>query len=73
MKTLVLALTVAGSVAFTSSAFAQQDAFLKYCKPDIDRLCSMVPPGQGRVLKCLKANGDKISVGCAKVLQKLKG
>ncbi|WP_454917533.1 cysteine rich repeat-containing protein [Xanthobacter sediminis] len=73
MKTFVLALTVAGSMVCATAGYAQQEAFIKYCKPDIERLCPTVPPGDGRLLKCLKANGDQISVGCAKVLQKLKG
>jgi len=73
MKTFVLALTVAGGMVYATAGHAQQDAFVKYCKPDIQRLCAAVPPGEGRLLKCLKTNGDKISVGCAKALQKLKG
>ncbi|MDQ0504769.1 cysteine rich repeat-containing protein [Xanthobacter agilis] len=73
MKTVVLALTVAGSTLFASSGYAQQEPLVQYCKPDIERLCPTVPPGDGRLLKCLKAHGDQISVGCAKALQKLKG
>ncbi|MFG1419451.1 cysteine rich repeat-containing protein [Xanthobacter sp. V0B-10] len=72
MKMVGLALAVAGSVLFASSSNAQEQ-LIKYCKPDIERLCPTVPPGEGRLLKCLKAHGDQISVGCAKALKALKG
>lgn len=72
MKRVVWALAIAGSTVFASSSFAQEQV-IQYCKPDIERLCPTVPPGEGRLLKCLKAHGEQISVGCAKALQKLKG
>lgn len=73
MKTVAWALTLAGSMMVASSGFAQEQQLIQYCKPDIERLCAAVPPGEGRLLKCLKAHGEQISVGCAKALQKLKG
>ena len=61
-------------------AFAQQPSktdeevamLRKYCKPDIERLCSNVEPGGGRLKECLIANQNDMTVGCAKALQKLK-
>ncbi|MFG1480364.1 cysteine rich repeat-containing protein [Xanthobacter sp. V4C-4] len=73
MKAVILALAIAGSMAFATSSHAQEDVLVKYCKPDIERLCATVAPGGGRLLKCLKAHGEQISVGCAKALQQLKG
>lgn len=34
------------------------------CKAEIDTYCSKVTPGQGRVLACLYAHGDKLSAKC---------
>jgi hypothetical protein len=34
------------------------------CGADIDRLCAGVPPGQGRIRACMKANMSQLSPGC---------
>lgn len=59
-------------MGFIHSAAAFDDAVLTYCKDDIERLCAGVPPGGGRILKCLKANKMQMSVGCAQGLAKMK-
>jgi Cysteine rich repeat len=45
---------------------------MRYCKPDAERLCPGVPPGGGRVLRCLKAHKMEMSVGCAMTLRRIK-
>jgi len=45
---------------------------MRYCKPDAERICPGVPPGGGRIIRCLKAHEMEISVGCAKTLQRMK-
>jgi len=37
---------------------------LEGCKVELESYCSQVTPGQGRVLACLYAHGDKISGRC---------
>lgn len=67
-------------VSATAPAFAQQpsqldkeiEALRAYCKPDIERLCPNVPPGGGKIKECLMANKERLEVGCAQALQKLK-
>lgn len=67
-------------VSAAMPAFAQQPAQLdkelaalrEYCKADIERLCSNVEPGGGKIKQCLMAQKEKMSVGCAQALQKLK-
>ncbi|WP_311030494.1 cysteine rich repeat-containing protein [Mesorhizobium koreense] len=54
---------------FGSAAYAQS---LDYCKKDAARLCKGVQMGEGRMLKCLKAHEDDLTVGCAKELKTLK-
>jgi len=54
------------------SGRAQAQGQLAYCKADAARLCPGVPPGGGRLLACLKANQDSVTVGCAKELKRLK-
>lgn len=73
MKRALLAITAAAGMLLAHSAVAQQNDVVKYCKPDIERLCAGVQPGGGRMLKCLKAHPKEISVGCGQALQKLKG
>ena len=34
------------------------------CKTEIQTYCSKVIPGQGRILACLYAHGDKVSARC---------
>jgi hypothetical protein len=53
----------------TTPAQAQQFA---YCKADIARLCKGVRPGGGRMMQCLKAHENDLTVGCAKELKGLK-
>jgi hypothetical protein len=46
---------------------------MKYCKADFERLCPGVQPGGGRIIGCLKAHKEEISIGCGKALQAMKG
>jgi hypothetical protein len=34
------------------------------CKVEIEKYCAQVTPGEGRVLACLYAHGDKLSAKC---------
>ena len=50
-----------------SSVYAQQDlveTVAKGCVTEIKKYCDQVTPGQGRVLACLYAHGDKLSSEC---------
>jgi hypothetical protein len=40
--------------------------FAEACKADAETVCKGVQPGQGRVLRCLVENKDKLSSGCRK-------
>jgi hypothetical protein len=40
------------------------------CMTDQSRLCPDVAPGQGRILRCLAAQSDKLSVACAQAMQR---
>ena len=61
-------------------AFAQQpsqmdkelEALRTFCKRDIEQLCPKVEPGGGRIKECLMANKERLEVGCAQALVKLK-
>jgi hypothetical protein len=69
--------TVCSMVLFSivtsgSPAWAQAQGQLAYCKADAERLCPGVPPGGGRLMACLKAHQDDVTVGCAKELKRLK-
>jgi hypothetical protein len=40
------------------------------CMADQSRLCSDVVPGQGRLVRCLAAQGGRLSQTCASAMQK---
>jgi hypothetical protein len=39
------------------------------CDADLDKYCSEVAVGEGRLLNCLDKNGDKISARCTQALK----
>ena len=45
---------------------------LDYCRGDAERLCPGVPMGGGRIIACLKAHKEEVSIGCGKALQAMK-
>ncbi len=45
-------------------------AFVRSCKPDADKLCRGVKPGNGRIIRCLKQNESLLSVPCKAYFQK---
>jgi hypothetical protein len=51
---LVVSILALGGVARAQNA----------CQADVEKLCSGIPPGGGRVLSCLKANQAKVSPEC---------
>ena len=56
-----------GLIFTITSANAQQDLLETVadgCKMEIEKYCGQVTPGQGRVLACLFAHGDKLSAKC---------
>ena len=53
-----------GLIFTITSANAQQDLLETVadgCKMEIEKYCGQVTPGQGRILACLFAHGDKLS------------
>lgn len=45
-------------------------AAINACMADQERLCFDIVPGNGRIVRCLAAQGDRLSVACANALQK---
>ena len=70
---IVGTLSLAALVSAAPNALAQQAAAMKYCKADVARLCPGLQPGGGRIIGCLKAHKEEISIGCGKALQAMKG
>jgi Cysteine rich repeat len=58
-----------------AAVFAQSNQMqqaMRYCRADMERLCPGVPPGGGRIVRCLKAHKMEMSVGCAMTLRRIK-
>ena len=67
MRSLSISLAGAAVLLFGSSASAQQDlveTVVTGCKTELETYCKEVTPGEGRVLSCLYAYGDKLSGRC---------
>ena len=64
LKTLIAASAV---LLFTSTVSAQQgivETVAKGCATELETYCKGVTPGEGRILSCLYAYGDKLSGQC---------
>ena len=67
MKRAVLFVVVATFAMGAGGALAQDDVvdhIVNACEPEIEAYCSQVTPGEGRLLACFYAHGDKISPRC---------
>jgi hypothetical protein len=69
---IVSALSLAALASAAPNALAQRAEAMKYCKADYQRLCPGIQPGGGRIIGCLKAHKEEISIGCGKALQAMK-
>ena len=60
-------LILAGVLLLITPAVAQEsllESVANGCKAELEKYCSNVTPGEGRVLACLYAYGDKLSGRC---------
>jgi len=68
MKTVsIIGMAICMAFLFTFSAGAEQslvETVANGCKIEIETYCKAVTPGEGRVLACLYAHGDKLSGQC---------
>ena len=62
------AFAIAAGVSFTAEAGISSDGVIeeiaKGCEKELTEYCSNVTVGQGRVLACIYAHGDKLSGRC---------
>jgi hypothetical protein len=56
-----------------SAAKARFDKFMQACKSDIEKACKTIPPGQGRVLSCLKGREDQLTPECRAEFPRARG
>lgn len=42
------------------------------CHDDVQKLCADVPPGKGRIMKCLKRQNDQLSEACKTEMKEKK-
>jgi len=66
-RTMIVLVALAILPMLITSANAQQglvETVVNGCKMEIEKYCGQVTPGQGRVLACLYAHGDKLSGKC---------
>jgi Cysteine rich repeat len=59
-------------VAFSSVASAQSSDPRGACKADYDKFCAGIAPGGGKVIACLNAKRDQLSVSCKTALDSQK-
>lgn len=49
------------------NAMDNLSAFASACREDMEKLCSTVAVGEGRILECLEENKEKVSPDCSEV------
>ena len=59
-----LMLCVRGSAAWAAGEMSLTDQVKEGCKAELDTHCKGVTPGEGRLLACLYAFEDKLSIRC---------
>ena len=67
MRSLVVSLSTAALLLFAGTASAQQnivETVATGCETELKTYCKGVTPGEGRILSCLYAYGDKLSGRC---------
>jgi hypothetical protein len=69
MNKIFLVLSFVSFALFAQEAVEEKSAE-KPCKEDREKLCKDVKPGQGRIIKCLKENEDKLSPVCKSHFEK---
>ncbi len=61
-------LAVLGVLVFSGVAYAAEkgivQTFTEGCKVELEKYCKGVTPGEGRLVACLYAHGDKLSGKC---------
>jgi hypothetical protein len=67
-KSIVFASLMVLSLAAQAKEGGNND--FTVCKADMERLCSSVKPGDGRLVKCMMENKSRASSGCQAVLAK---
>ncbi|HTP65184.1 MAG TPA: cysteine rich repeat-containing protein [Geobacteraceae bacterium] len=65
---LSLALALSGGQVFADSSQPKQK-HSDPCKEDVQKFCSDVTPGEGRVIKCLKEHEQELSQSCQEALK----
>jgi len=66
-RSVVLFLIIGGVLLVVNSVWAQQsllETVANGCKAELEKYCSNVTPGEGRLLACLYAYEDKLSGRC---------
>ena len=67
IRTIIALILLALVTVFTTSVAAEEGlvkTVVDGCKVELEKYCGQVTPGQGRILACLYAHGDKLSAKC---------
>ena len=66
-RTMIVLVALAILPLLVTAATAQEsvvETVANGCKVELEKYCTQVTPGEGRVLACLYAHGDKLSAKC---------
>lgn len=64
MLPIVISIVLCSVVSAPGLETTARGALREVCLEDYKRLCSAVPRGGGRILKCMMDNSDKLSPPC---------
>lgn len=46
---------------------------MQACRADVEKLCSGMRPGDGKLGQCIRSNHDQLSAGCRDALKSMRG
>jgi hypothetical protein len=65
---LATSTSVLAQTQITPQMRSEARAIMQACRTDLDRLCSGVAPGGGRIIACLQSHAGQLSSSCAQAL-----
>ncbi len=70
-KQCIPALVLTVLLAFPAAVFPAEPAEQRPCMDELEKFCKEVPPGEGRIIKCLQEHDRELSAVCRDKVQSI--
>lgn len=65
-------LLIISLLLFAHPSFSKEGQMMEACKSDVEKHCSGVEPGEGRIIKCLMGHKEHVSETCKNQIKETK-